>query len=89
MIYNDKNNVFGGYTSKSWTKSGSYCKDKNAFLFLLRSSKNYKPQIFNLLTDKQNNHLPIENDKSLTSLFNFFLKSSSSQPIKIPSSNAL
>ena len=45
FIETKKNNVFGGYTTIPWTRSdesdwtGEYHKDKNAFLFLIRSCK--------------------------------------------------
>lgn len=41
IIKSNHGNLFGGYTSKSWTSNGSgrYIKDENAFLFLLKSNK--------------------------------------------------
>ena len=54
IVRSDTNNVFGGFTSVSWTTdSGKFHKDSNAFLFLIRSSKNYESQIFNLKTEKK------------------------------------
>eukprot|EP01083_Nonionella_stella_P217281 780200_1 len=46
LIYANTNNVFGAYRSIPWKKNGGYQSDKNAFLFLIRSAKGYKPQIF-------------------------------------------
>ena len=55
IIYTDTNNIFGGYTSISWnSKFGDYSCD-DTFVFLIRSSKNYKSQIFNLV--KQSNYV--------------------------------
>eukprot|EP01084_Bolivina_argentea_P030484 56471_1 len=48
IIHTDSDNIFGGYASKAWKRGGGYKPDDNAFLFLIRSSKNYKPQIFDL-----------------------------------------
>ena len=48
FIQTHTNNIFGGYTSLSWKNRGEGQKDKNAFIYLIRSSKNYKSQIFNL-----------------------------------------
>eukprot|EP01084_Bolivina_argentea_P008329 15607_1 len=54
LIHTDINNVFGGYASIPWTSKDQSIADKNAFLFLIRSSKDYKPQIFNLLPNNEN-----------------------------------
>ena len=37
IIKSGVGNVFGGYTSKSWTSNGTYVKDEDAFLFLIKS----------------------------------------------------
>ena len=52
IIHSDNNNIFGGYTSVSWKNNGGVKTDNTAFLFLIKSSKNYVPQIFNLVTYK-------------------------------------
>eukprot|EP01084_Bolivina_argentea_P205704 351361_1 len=40
--------VFGGFTATGWTQSVSGCQyDKEAFIFSIRSSRNYTPKIFN------------------------------------------
>ena len=51
------NNIFGAYRSLPFKKVNeqTYCADETAFLFLVRSSKNYQPQIFDLI-NKSNNH---------------------------------
>ena len=47
IIHTDNDNIFGGYTSIPWTSDAwQYKKDYNAFLFIIKSSTNYKPQIF-------------------------------------------
>ena len=49
IIHTDSDNVFGGYTQKGFNKNGDTedTKDLKAFLFSIRSSKNYPPRIFN------------------------------------------
>ena len=48
-----KNNVFGGFTTKSWKRSGyMHIKDENAFLYLLRSSADYPAEVFDIKPDK-------------------------------------
>ena len=37
IIKSNFGNIFGGYTSKSWTSKGGYTKDEKAFLFLIKS----------------------------------------------------
>ena len=51
LISTKKGNVYGGYTSKGWRgKAGSEGQhDDKAFLFNIRSSKNYPPRIFNVV----------------------------------------
>ena len=47
------NNVFGGFTKLKWNENdGKYGKDKDAFLFLIRSSANYPSGIFDIKPDK-------------------------------------
>ena len=55
IIYNDTENVFGGYTKIPWTshEPDKYVKDKDAFIYLLRSSKKYKPEIFNVINSNE------------------------------------
>ena len=38
IIKSDKNNIFGGYTDKAWSKNGGFIKDDYAFLFNLVNS---------------------------------------------------
>eukprot|EP01084_Bolivina_argentea_P198840 340361_1 len=56
FIQTDSGNVFGGYTSAGWKvelhKRDTYLRDTKTFIFLIRSSKNYKPKIFNVRPDK-------------------------------------
>ena len=50
LISTKTGNVFGGYTSTGWRGKQS-CKgqhDDKAFIFNIRSSKNYPPRIFNV-----------------------------------------
>ena len=54
IINSDTNNIFGGYTSIPWTQDNRWHYDKNVFLFLIKSSKMYKAQIFNLIDPKMN-----------------------------------
>eukprot|EP01083_Nonionella_stella_P140487 430904_1 len=46
IIRTDSNNVFGGYTSVPWKSDNKHAADNDAFIFLIRSSKNYPPQVF-------------------------------------------
>eukprot|EP01084_Bolivina_argentea_P215475 365823_1 len=46
MQSRDYNHVCGGYTSKSWEKSGSGKPDPDAFIFLLRSQFGHAAKIF-------------------------------------------
>eukprot|EP01083_Nonionella_stella_P178459 630446_1 len=41
IIRTNSNNVFGGYASVPWKGDGSYAADNDAFIFLIRSSKDY------------------------------------------------
>eukprot|EP01084_Bolivina_argentea_P132708 234190_1 len=53
FIHTDTDNVFGGYTSTGWhgdiSKFGNM-HDTKSFLFLIRSSSEYKPEIFDKLS---------------------------------------
>ena len=46
LIQTDTNNVFGGYVTIPWKGRGGSKRDPTAFLILIRSSKNYKPDRF-------------------------------------------
>eukprot|EP01083_Nonionella_stella_P295544 1004441_1 len=47
IIRTDTDNVFGGYASVPWAGAiKRYVMDKNAFIYLIRSCKNYPPQVF-------------------------------------------
>eukprot|EP01084_Bolivina_argentea_P314092 544028_1 len=48
MVQTDNGNVFGGFTSIPWTvvSENKQHADPTAFLYLIRSSANYQPQIF-------------------------------------------
>ena len=52
IIRSDTNNVFGGYLSvgwKEWNNHFDHTRDENAFLFLIRSSKDYPMEIFDIV----------------------------------------
>ena len=53
IISTAMNNVFGGYTSIRWQNDNEWRADDNAFLFLLRSSRAYKPEIFDLIPSER------------------------------------
>ena len=44
IIHTHNNNVFGGYTTIPWG-IGAWHTDKYAFIFLIRSSNNYKLEL--------------------------------------------
>eukprot|EP01084_Bolivina_argentea_P190029 326682_1 len=46
IIHTQSNNVFGGYTTIPYDSPNAWVKDDAAFLILIRSVKNYQPQIF-------------------------------------------
>eukprot|EP01084_Bolivina_argentea_P128465 227079_1 len=48
-----QHNVFGGYTSTPIKGNNKWAKDNKAFLFLIRSSKNYKPNIFDVFKSEK------------------------------------
>ena len=52
IIKSNWGNIFGGYTSISWTNHPHFCEDKNAFLFLIKcdaeSVQTECPQIFKI-----------------------------------------
>ena len=52
IIESDHGNIFGGYTSKSWTSTkDGYVKDQNAFLFLIECNKQESNKLCPLLFD--------------------------------------
>ena len=54
ILLDGRGNVFGGYTSIGW-QGGSIRradKDHEAFLFTIRSTQNFNPEIFNADTDE-------------------------------------
>ena len=46
LLKNDKNNIFGGYSSISWTSSGNYKSANGSFLFTLTNIHNTPPTKF-------------------------------------------
>ncbi|XP_062607574.1 uncharacterized protein LOC134269400 [Saccostrea cucullata] len=46
VFYNTDNNLYGGYTSKSWENSGGWLRDEKSFLFKILSNGKWKPRIF-------------------------------------------
>lgn len=48
LFKSDKNNIFGGYTSKSWTSRDGYCSDNDCFLFTLKNTQGTKPNKFRI-----------------------------------------
>ena len=48
IIHTRDNNVFGGYTKQGYQSKYGNSEDEDAFLFLVRSSKNYEPAIFDI-----------------------------------------
>ena len=46
LIKTDINNIFGGYTPIEWTGKGGPKLNDKCFVFLIKSTKNYKPEIF-------------------------------------------
>ena len=49
LVHTEHNNIFGGFTSLTWNKKYGWQSDKKAFLILIRSSKNYELQIWNVI----------------------------------------
>ena len=48
LFKSDKNNIFGGYTSKSWTSRNGYCSDNDCFLFTLKNTQGTRPNKFRI-----------------------------------------
>ena len=46
LYKNDKNNIFGGFCSISWTNSGEYQSAPDSFIFTLTNIHNIEPTIF-------------------------------------------
>ena len=44
----DKDNIFGGYTSKSWTSRNGYTSDLECFIFTLKNTFGTKPNKFRI-----------------------------------------
>ena len=71
FIQSENNNVFGGYASVKWISATSLGKkseifgDENAFVFGIRSSKNYSPIISSIKKD--------DADRALCSFEYFYL----------------
>ena len=51
LYENEKGNIFGGFTSISWTSDGSYHNDPNSFIFTLTNIHDTKPTEFPLRKD--------------------------------------
>jgi len=45
ILKNSEGHILGGYTSLSWTSSGSYRRDDNAFLFSFLNNQKFSPTI--------------------------------------------
>ena len=53
LFKNEKGNIFGGYTSISWTNSGGYKSAPDSFIFTLTNIHNTEPTKFPSKNDKQ------------------------------------
>ena len=49
VIHTTDGNVFGAYSSRTWSADGGNMTDEDSFLFLLRSNKEYPAQCFDLV----------------------------------------
>lgn len=49
VIHTTDDNVFGAYSSRTWSAEGGNQSDADSFLFLLRSNKEYPAQCFDLV----------------------------------------
>lgn len=54
IFYNTDNNVYGGYLSRSWQRSGGWITDGSSFLFQLYSNRKWNPHIFELKNTETN-----------------------------------
>jgi len=50
VIHTTEGNVFGAYSSRTWSADGGNMADEDSFLFLLRSNKEYPAQCFDLVS---------------------------------------
>ena len=57
IIKSNWGNIFGGYTSKSWTSYGGYYKDENAFLFVIKSNDESIESKCPLLLELKKDHI--------------------------------
>ena len=51
LVESENGNVFGGYTKTGWIEDPNvygHSEDRDAFIFQIRSSKQYKPYILNI-----------------------------------------
>ena len=53
LIKNDKDNIFGGYTSYPWGKDGNYHSAPDSFLFTLTNIYNINPTKFPSKNDQK------------------------------------
>ena len=52
IIHSETNNVFGGFTTRTWISNSGYLQDDHAFLYSLRSNKDYPAQSFGVKSNK-------------------------------------
>ena len=52
IVQSETNNVFGGFTTRTWIRSGRLKHDDHAFLYLLRSNKDYPAKSFAVKSNK-------------------------------------
>ena len=45
LVSSDGGNIFGGYTSKSWTNNGHWIQDPEAFLFVIKNNEETKQKM--------------------------------------------
>ena len=62
IIKSNFGNIFGGYTSKSWTSSGEAVGDENAFLFLIKSDDESVQKECPLLLELRKDYVKYESD---------------------------
>lgn len=59
LIWNDKNYIFGGYSTQKFERYGNYCNDEYAFLFnlkrMIKGKEIWEPKIYNI-KDKQSQY---------------------------------
>jgi len=67
LIKNEKGNIFGGFSSVSWTSQGDYKQAPNSFLFTLTNIYGAKPTKFQLKNN--NDSRAIYNNSSYGALF--------------------